>query len=98
MKILVAHNRYQQLGGEDVVFESEVRLLQEAGHSVTTLTEDNRRIDRLSRLSTGFSRTGMTTTSTPCERMFVFNARSRRPRGSACAETRLSVRSIGTTA
>jgi glycosyltransferase involved in cell wall biosynthesis len=53
MKILIAHNRYQQPGGEDAVFDHEMRLLQEAGHSVTTLTEDNRRTDRLSPLSVG---------------------------------------------
>lgn len=34
MRILVAHNRYQQPGGEDVVFENETAMLEEAGHDV----------------------------------------------------------------
>ncbi|MGH9743958.1 MAG: glycosyltransferase family 4 protein [Candidatus Acidiferrum sp.] len=34
MKILVAHNYYQRRGGEDASYESEIRLLREAGHCV----------------------------------------------------------------
>lgn len=45
MKILVAHNRYQHPGGEDAVFEAEVRLLRDSGHAVFTLEDDNRRVD-----------------------------------------------------
>ncbi|MCC8963530.1 glycosyltransferase [Bradyrhizobium sp. Pear76] len=45
MKILVAHNRYQGRGGEDVVFEAEVELLRGAGHSVEMLTVSNEAID-----------------------------------------------------
>jgi glycosyltransferase involved in cell wall biosynthesis len=41
MKILVAHNRYQQAGGEDTVVAEEVRMLQERGHSVHQYTVDN---------------------------------------------------------
>jgi len=41
MKILVAHNYYQQRGGEDTVFENEVRLLGSAGHDVHTLVVSN---------------------------------------------------------
>src|SRR5262245_4787666 len=41
MKILVAHNRYQQYGGEDSVFDSEVELLRAAGHDVETLIKSN---------------------------------------------------------
>lgn len=41
MKILVAHNRYQQYGGEDTVFDSEVELLGSAGHEVKTLVVSN---------------------------------------------------------
>ena len=47
MRILVAHNRYQGRGGEDVVFEAEVALLRGAGHSVETLTVSNEEIDSL---------------------------------------------------
>lgn len=34
MRILVAHNHYQQHGGEDAVFANETALLDEAGHEV----------------------------------------------------------------
>ncbi|GLH76750.1 glycosyl transferase [Bradyrhizobium sp. SSBR45G] len=48
MKILIAHNRYQGRGGEDVVFEAETTLLREAGHQVETLTVSNDAINSLS--------------------------------------------------
>lgn len=41
MKILVAHNRYQQRGGEDAVVEAEARLLESHGHSVVYYLRDN---------------------------------------------------------
>jgi glycosyltransferase involved in cell wall biosynthesis len=41
MKILVAHNRYQQAGGEDIVVADEIRMLQARGHSVHQYTVDN---------------------------------------------------------
>lgn len=44
MKILVAHNRYQQPGGEDFVFENELRLLSSAGHDVRALVVSNEAI------------------------------------------------------
>jgi len=34
MKILVLHNRYLHRGGEDTVFETETRMLEDAGHTV----------------------------------------------------------------
>ncbi|MES5487709.1 glycosyltransferase [Bradyrhizobium sp. INPA03-11B] len=56
MKILVAHNRYQGRGGEDVVFEAEVDLLRGAGHSVETLTVSNEAINSLAaRIATTLS-------------------------------------------
>lgn len=56
MKILVAHNRYQGRGGEDVVFEAEVALLRGAGHSVETLTVSNEAINSLAaRITTTLS-------------------------------------------
>lgn len=56
MKILVAHNRYQGRGGEDVVFEAEVDLLRSAGHSVETLTVSNEAINSLAtRIATTLS-------------------------------------------
>jgi glycosyltransferase involved in cell wall biosynthesis len=45
MRILVAHNRYRQSGGEDGVFESEVKLLAGAGHEVDTLVVSNDGVD-----------------------------------------------------
>lgn len=41
MKILLAHNFYQQPGGEDVVFEQERQLLQRAGHTVLCYQRSN---------------------------------------------------------
>ena len=45
MKILIVHNRYQQRGGEDFVFDSEVELLTSAGHDVQTLVVSNNDIN-----------------------------------------------------
>lgn len=41
MRVLLAHNRYQQPGGEDAVFAAEVTALRDAGHEVFTLEADN---------------------------------------------------------
>jgi glycosyltransferase involved in cell wall biosynthesis len=41
MKILLVHNSYQQLGGEDVVFNQERQLLDRAGHEVLTYCRSN---------------------------------------------------------
>lgn len=41
MRILIAHNAYQQRGGEDSVVENECRLLREAGHDVDLLLVSN---------------------------------------------------------
>jgi glycosyltransferase involved in cell wall biosynthesis len=44
LKILIAHNNYQQRGGEDFVVEQETELLRSHGHQVFTLRENNNRI------------------------------------------------------
>jgi glycosyltransferase involved in cell wall biosynthesis len=44
MNILLVHNSYQIRGGEDDVFNSEWKLLAEAGHLVATYTRDNEEI------------------------------------------------------
>ncbi len=44
MRILLIHNRYQQRGGEDVVFESEGELLEKHGHEVERMIFDNNQI------------------------------------------------------
>ena len=41
MRILVAHNYYQQPGGEDQVFAAECRMLEQHGHDVTRLEVHN---------------------------------------------------------
>lgn len=44
MRILVAHNRYQERGGEDNAFFGEVELLRGHGHEVIEFVVDNRDI------------------------------------------------------
>lgn len=47
MRILQFHTYYQQSGGEDSVFASEVALLHERGHQVYTLTFHNSNLEKL---------------------------------------------------
>ena len=39
MRVLVAHNFYQQPGGEDTVFFAETELLRRYGHEVFEYTD-----------------------------------------------------------
>ena len=41
MRILIVHNRYKELGGEDAVVKSESEMLQTAGHSVRVISKSN---------------------------------------------------------
>jgi glycosyltransferase involved in cell wall biosynthesis len=41
MRISLVHNEYQQRGGEDVVFDQELQLLQRSGHDVTAYHRSN---------------------------------------------------------
>ena len=41
MKVVLAHAYYQQRGGEDVAFESELSILKEHGVDVVPLTVNN---------------------------------------------------------
>lgn len=50
MKILLVHNKYQQPGGEDVVFEQERKLLESAGHKVAVYCRTNDEINQYSGL------------------------------------------------
>lgn len=50
MKILLVHNKYQQPGGEDVVFEQERKLLEGAGHKVAVYCRSNDEINGYSGL------------------------------------------------
>jgi glycosyltransferase involved in cell wall biosynthesis len=47
VKILVAHNYYQQPGGEDTVVERETALLRQAGHSVIDYHRSNTEVESL---------------------------------------------------
>jgi glycosyltransferase involved in cell wall biosynthesis len=47
MRILLAHNFYQQPGGEDEVFRAEVGLLERFGHEVVTLEVHNQELRQL---------------------------------------------------
>jgi glycosyltransferase involved in cell wall biosynthesis len=46
----MVHNRYQQRGGEDSVYEAEVDLLRSRGHEVATFERDNSSIPGMGRL------------------------------------------------
>lgn len=43
MRILILHNKYQHLGGEDIVVQQEANALKNKGHEVLILTDKNRR-------------------------------------------------------
>ena len=47
MRVLIAHVRYRQLGGEDVVFDIETRLLRGAGHDVELLSVRSENLDQI---------------------------------------------------
>lgn len=49
MKILIAHNAYQQRGGEDTVVEAEVALLRDRGHKVKVYARHNDALNHMSR-------------------------------------------------
>ena len=61
MKLLLVHNSYQQPGGEDQVFASELELLASHGHEVVRYTAHNEAVRQLSKLTlacrTSWSRT-----------------------------------------
>ncbi len=49
MRVLVAHNAYQQRGGEDSVMEAEVALLRQRGHEVEVYLRHNSDLERMGR-------------------------------------------------
>ncbi len=53
MRILMAHNFYQQPGGEDAIFNDEVDLLRTFGHPVETYTEHNQQVNEIGLFQTG---------------------------------------------
>jgi glycosyltransferase involved in cell wall biosynthesis len=50
MRVLIAHNFYQQPGGEDQVFRSELALLKAHGHEPVAFEMHNDAVDALSKL------------------------------------------------
>jgi len=55
MRVLIAHNRYQQSGGEDIVVAAESDMLRAHGHTVDRLNVDNDHIQSaLSRITASF--------------------------------------------
>jgi glycosyltransferase involved in cell wall biosynthesis len=50
MRILVIHNFYQQPGGEDLVYRSEVELMRSHGDDVATLEFNNDAIEKMGRV------------------------------------------------
>jgi glycosyltransferase involved in cell wall biosynthesis len=50
-RVLLVHNYYQQSGGEDVVFNSEKKLLQSRGHQIFEYTDTNIRLEKMNRFS-----------------------------------------------
>lgn len=55
MKILIAHNSYQQRGGEDSVAAAEAELLRNHGHQVELYHRHNREVQDMSRISVAIS-------------------------------------------
>jgi glycosyltransferase involved in cell wall biosynthesis len=48
-RVLVAHNSYQQRGGEDTVVEAEIALLRRHGHEVELLARHNDEVNEIGR-------------------------------------------------
>ena len=57
LRILLAHNAYQQRGGEDAVVEDELALLRSRGHVVETYFRHNDEIEGASRIKTAVQTT-----------------------------------------
>jgi len=47
LKTLLAHNYYQQGGGEDMAYAAEAALLSRAGHTVIKYVENNQCVDAM---------------------------------------------------
>lgn len=51
LRILFAHNAYQQRGGEDSVVDDEIQLLRDHGHEVELYRRDNHDIESMGKLA-----------------------------------------------
>lgn len=54
LRVLIAHNQYQQRGGEDAVVEAESALLRQCGCEVATLLRQNDDLESMSAYSAAF--------------------------------------------
>jgi glycosyltransferase involved in cell wall biosynthesis len=61
MKILVAHNRYRQRAGEEVVFDNMIRILTQRGHQIISVIASNASLGP----SAGTGRTLLTSAFSP---------------------------------
>ena len=68
MKILICHNFYQQPGGEDVGFRTDIELLENYGHDVYTYTDHNERIEQMNPIKVAADTFWSTTTSSKLEK------------------------------
>lgn len=55
MKILIAHNAYQHIGGEDAVVQAEIALLRNYGHQVQVYQRHNDDVRRMSAAATALA-------------------------------------------
>ncbi|HVL75187.1 MAG TPA: glycosyltransferase [Noviherbaspirillum sp.] len=69
MKVLVAHNAYQQRGGEDMVVDAEVALLREHGHEVEVYRQHNDALNQMSRAAAAVGTVWSRRTSADIERL-----------------------------
>jgi glycosyltransferase involved in cell wall biosynthesis len=70
MRILIAHNYYQQPGGEDQIFATEASLLESRGHTVLRYTAHNDSIATMSHLA--MARATLWNRTTYCELLELF--------------------------
>src|SRR5215212_10711776 len=79
LRVLLVHNSYQQVGGEDVVFEAEANSLARAGHPTARAVMDNHAIpDHMSMRQRG-TLAGRTVWSTRSAALITRVIRSFRP-------------------
>lgn len=69
-RILIAHTRYQQRGGEDQVVEAEAQLLSQHDHDIALFTEDNHTIAEMPRLRLAMNTIWSRATSSKAEVLF----------------------------
>ncbi len=71
MRILVAHNAYQQRGGEDSVVESEVALLRARGHQVLEYRRSNDDLHGMGRIRAALQTMWSLRTTTELAELFA---------------------------